>query len=244
MDLPDSAVDSFKKAIWRVVEANAEAFTPYILGHANSLQRIHKRGVDCRTVIDVGASDGRWSQMARTFWPDAHYHLIEAFDHWNGALEALTANDPRLTYTLAAAGVEDGETSFTNSADDPFGGTAMPGAGALQWTVRQVSLDCEVERLGLEGPFLVKLDTHGTEREILAGARRVLENCGLLVIEMYNYGEDSRRFPAMCQHVESLGFHCIDMAEPMYRDHDRAFWQVDFFFVRKERPEAAYPSFR
>ncbi|ALJ39587.1 hypothetical protein FE88_22055 [Azospirillum brasilense] len=120
----------------------------------------------------------------------------------------------------------------------------MPNAGAPQWTVRQVSLDREVERLSFEGPFLVKLDTHGTEREILAGAHRVLENCDLLVIEMYNYGEDSRRFPAMCQHVESLGFHCIDMAEPMYRDHDRAFWQVDFFFVRKERPEALYPSFR
>lgn len=244
MDLPDSALDSFKKAIWRVLEANAEAFAPHILSHAHSLRRVRERGIDCRTVIDVGASDGRWSQMARSFWPDAHYHLIEAFGHWDGTLRALTADDPRMTYTLAAAGPDDGETLFTNSADDPFGGTAKPDAGDPQWSVRQVAIDREVERLGLTGPFLIKLDTHGTEREILAGARRTLADCAVLVIEMYNYGEDARRFPAMCQHVESFGFHCIDMGEPVFRDHDRAFWQVDFFFVRKERPEATHSQFR
>ena len=181
--------------------------------------------------------------MARGVWPDARYHLVEAFQHWEPALETFCRNDPRLSFTLAAAGENDGTTCFTNSVEDPFGGSAMPAPGKPQWVVKQVAIDREVERLGLAGPFLIKLDTHGTEREILAGAEKTLAQTNLLVIEMYNFGSDARRFPAMCQHVESLGFHCIDIGEPMFRDRDRAFWQIDFFFVRKDRPEAQYPEF-
>ncbi|QCO19882.1 hypothetical protein D3869_32055 (plasmid) [Azospirillum brasilense] len=119
----------------------------------------------------------------------------------------------------------------------------MPDAGAPQWTVRQVSLDQEVERLGFEGPFMVKLDTHGTEREILAGARRVLESCEVLVIEMYNYGRTAGVSPP-CASMWKVWIPLHRHGEPMFRDHDRAFWQVDFFFVRKDRPEAVYPQFR
>lgn len=245
MDIPESAVDSFKRAVWRIIEANPEALTPYILSHTQALKRIVGRGVECRTAIDVGASDGRWTTLARKAWPDARYHLIEAFRQWEPALTAFCGDDPRLSFTLAAAGEADGTTPFSNSVEEPFGGSAMPGAGEPQWIVPQVAIDCEVERLGLAGPFLIKLDTHGTEREILAGAEKTLEQTSVLVIEMYNFGDDARRFPAMCQHVESLGFHCIDIGEPMFRDRDRdrAFWQIDFFFVRKDRPEALHSTF-
>ncbi|MBK3774360.1 hypothetical protein GAY31_09325 [Azospirillum brasilense] len=42
-----------------------------------------------RTAVDVGASDGRWTTLARDTWPDAGYHLIEAFRHWEPALTTL-----------------------------------------------------------------------------------------------------------------------------------------------------------
>ncbi|TWA53117.1 FkbM family methyltransferase [Azospirillum baldaniorum] len=240
LDIPDSALDSFKKAVWRVIEGNPEALAPHLLSHANALKRIKARDLECRTVIDVGASDGCWSLMARQVWPEARFHLIEAFDHWKPDLERLRDGEPSFSFSLAAAGVEDGETVFTNSPDAPFGGTIRPEADDPQWTVPQVSIDREVGRLGLVGPFAIKLDTHGAEREILAGAAETLKQASLLVIEMYNFGDPTRRFPQMCQHVEALGFHCIDMAEPLFRDHDRAFWQVDFFFVPQDRPEARH----
>ena len=243
MDLPESAIDAFKKAVWRTIEENPEALTPHILSHANALRRIAGRGVECRTVFDVGASDGRWTSIARDVWPEARYHLIEAFQYWERDLAAFCKEDLRLSFTLAAAGEYDGTTAFFNSVEEPFGGSAMPSDGEPQWTVPQVAIDREAERLGLTGPFLIKLDTHGTEREILAGAEKTLEQTNVLVIEMYNFGNDARRFPAMCQHVESLGFHCIDIGEPMFRDRDRAFWQIDFFFIRKDRPEAQCGDF-
>jgi hypothetical protein len=55
-------------------------------------------------------------------------------------------------------------------------------------------------------------------------------------MEMYNFDltAHSRRFPQMCQHLEDLGFRCCDLADPMLREHDRAFWQMDMLFMRKD----------
>lgn len=89
MDILESAVGSFKEAVWRIIKANPEALTPYIFRHSQSLKRIAGRGVACRTAIDVGVSDGRWTTLARDIWPDARYHLIKAFRHWGPALTAL-----------------------------------------------------------------------------------------------------------------------------------------------------------
>ena len=44
-------------------------------------------------------------------------------------------------------------------------------------------------------------------------------------------------------HLDELGFRCVDMAEPMFRPFDDALWQLDMFFVRRDRPEASYDQF-
>ena len=43
-----------------------------------ALKRCTGRGLQVRTIIDVGASDGRWSLAARKFFPHARCLLIEA----------------------------------------------------------------------------------------------------------------------------------------------------------------------
>jgi FkbM family methyltransferase len=109
----------------------------------SALTRIAKRGLEINTVIDVGASDGRWSLEVEPFWRNARYHLIEAFEHWKPALEELVAKKPNYSYTLAAAGPMVGRTRFT-STDDPMGGSAAHDAvGKASWDVPMVSIDDE-----------------------------------------------------------------------------------------------------
>lgn len=212
---------------------------------ANALARIAKRGLDIRTVIDVGASDGRWSEAAERFWPTARFHLIEAFDHWKPALDKLVARKPHYSYTLAAAGPRDGEVYFSNSKEEPYGGVAATSASDQGfWKVPMVSIDGEVRRRDLPPPYLVKFDTHGFEREIIDGAREALQHTNLFINEFYNFQSEERRWPQMVLLVESLGFRCIDIIEPMWRAHDDAFWQIDFAFIRQGRPEFSFAGFR
>jgi hypothetical protein len=90
----------------------------------------------------------------------------------------------------------------------------------------------------LEPPYLLKLDTHGFEVPILAGAARTLQGPSVLVIEAYNFTvrDGALRLPQLCGHLEERGFRCLDLVDPLYRS-DGALWQVDAVFVRADAPE-------
>jgi FkbM family methyltransferase len=197
------------------------------------------RRVEVRTVIDVGASDGRWSRGAMRHFPRAQYLLVEAQEAAHGdALRAWRAADRRIEVVLAAAGDHAGEVTFDTS--DAFGGGVLVGRSAAGGTVLPMTtIDAEVTRRALEPPFLLKLDTHGFEVPILDGATRTLKETGLLVIEAYNFdlGPGALRFPDLCRLLEQRGFRCVDLADPMWRPRDGSLWQLDLFFVPATRPE-------
>lgn len=218
----------------------------------HALKRIAERELTIKTVLDVGASNGSWSLAASAVWPKARYHLIEANPFWLKDLESLSARTASISYVHAAASDAPGKVYFDGS--DPTSGIAMKvdsdqndqaAAENLTGTtpgireVAAVSLDSEVKRLGLEGPFLIKLDTHGYEVPILEGASQVLKETNLAVIETYNFQlqPESLKFYEMCQYMDALGFAPVDISEPLWRKKDQSFWQIDFFFVRKDRPE-------
>lgn len=193
------------------------------------------------TVIDVGASNGCWTELALPCWPAASYLLIEAQrDPHEADLRRLRQRDPRIDYVIAAAGNRAGSIHF--DASSPFAGRASETAGPGHDIVVPVTtLDDEVARRGLGGPFLLKLDTHGYEVPILDGAPRVLANTNLLVIEVYNFtlGDGALQFPDMCARLRTHGFRPVGIVDLMYRPKDGFLWQFDLFFARSDRPEFA-----
>jgi FkbM family methyltransferase len=205
-----------------------------------ALSRCAGRGTPLRTVIDVGASDGRWSRMARGILPPAHYFMVEAQRGHEAGL-ARTAADPDFSYQICAAGHRDGEIYF--DAAELFGGLASDtpvGKNCIVVPVR--TLDGLVRERALQGPYAVKLDTHGFEVPILEGARDVLRQAVLLVIECYNFRLTPQTLLAheMCAYLAERGFRCIDLCDPMYRPRDQALWQMDLFFARAE--DAAFAT--
>lgn len=206
-----------------------------------ALGRTAARLPGIKTIIDVGASDGQWTAITRRFYPDAHYLLVEANMVHQPALEAFTTRHPNVEYVLAAAGAEVGEVFFDNSA--AFGGVAALEARSPEMIrVPMTSLDALASERGLAGPFAIKLDTHGFEVPILEGAQTLLEQTDLLIIEVYNFRieDDSLLFYEMCAYLEERGFRPVDLCDPMYRTYDDAFWQMDLFFVRADRPMFDY----
>jgi FkbM family methyltransferase len=195
------------------------------------------------TVVDVGASDGSWSDLARRYFPAARYLLIEANAVHEPALRTFTERVPGSDYVLAAAGDRVGELYF--DASDPFGGVASPERQEGMVTVAATTVDHEIERRSLPAPFALKLDTHGFESPILAGAANLLGQASLLVIEAYNFElfPGVLRFHELCAHLAPLGFRPVDLVDPTYRPKDGAFWQCDLFFARDDRPEFASKTF-
>jgi len=207
-----------------------------VLSHAHALARLAAKGVDVATVIDVGAAKGDWSLLARKFWPDAHLHLLEAKEYWRRDLEKLAAKHRPASISMKAVCDRPGKTWFPIDGP-PYAGAAFkdPGARDDLSEVEATTIDHEVEASQLVSPYAIKLDTHGAEVDILAGARETLKETSLLCIETYNF-IGQKQFPAMILHLEALGFRCADLSEPVFRKADAALWQIDFYFLRADHP--------
>ena len=102
--------------------------------------------------------------------------------------------------------------------------------------MQATTIDDEVKQFVLKGPYLVKLDTHGFEIQILEGAAETLKQANALVIECYNFrlNPNAKKFHEMVAYLENKGFHCIDMVDLSLRKKDSFLWQMDIFFARNE----------
>jgi FkbM family methyltransferase len=202
-----------------------------------ALERTVKRGMRLGTIVDVGASNGSWSEVCMRHFPDANYLLLEAQSCHARALEDFCRRHPNAQSILAAAGNEDGSCFFDDS--DPFGGLASNvSTVGCNTALPMVRLDSAIERSGLPGPYLLKLDTHGFELQIIQGAEQMLRNTELAVIEAYIFRLNDKALLSheLCVEMDRRGFQLIDFSEPMWREKDMALWQWDLFFVRKDNP--------
>lgn len=206
------------------------------LSHRHALERMAAKGVDVSTFIDAGAARGAWSMIAEHYWPGAHFHLLEAKDVWRRDLEKLTTRKKNYSFTMKAVSDTPGTIYFPTGGDE-YGGAAFkePGSRDDLIAVPATSIDHEAQAHKLKGPVGIKLDTHGTEVDILDGAAETLKQTAFLCIETYNF-IGQKRFPELLLHMQSLGFRVADIAEPLFRESDAALWQVDFYFLRAEHP--------
>jgi O-methyltransferase len=212
---------------------------------AGFLGRLGGYGIEFSSVIDVGASDGRWTRAVFERHPVCDYLLVEARREHEPALAALAAGNSRLRYEICAAADRAGDLHF--HAGDLLGGLAAH----TPFTEHDIvvparTLDELVAAHQLPPPFFLKLDTHGFEQQILAGAPHVLENAVLVVIEAYNHrmGHGNLLLPELCALMEARSFRCLDLFDPLYRPRDGSFWQADLAFARADWEGFEYPHYR
>jgi len=227
----------------KILARLAAPFRPDAVALRAALGRCRQRTPQIGTLIDVGASNGSWSLLARKFFPGMSCFMIEAQVEHAGALEKLKATGPGFDFVIAAAGDRDGSVYFQEG--DLFGGVAAhnPTEGGFR-QVPMVAVDTLVKERGLQPPFLLKLDTHGFEVPILEGARETLSRTALLVVETYNFQltPDSLRFHEICAYLEARGFRCVDMCDPLFRT-DGVLWQMDLFFIPAQSAEFTTNSY-
>jgi FkbM family methyltransferase len=205
-------------------------YWPYRMGSGlNLLARI---GIKPATIVDVGASDGRWSSLALKSFPSADLLLFEPQPVHAPGLARFQNKHPDARVLRTAVGGASGISAF--DARDPQSGVLQEGLQPGSITVSVVTLDEALE--GARPPFLVKLDTHGVEPEILAGARETLARSVGWVIEAYNYRvtPDCLLFWELCARMTEHGFRPVDLADVLRRPYDETLWQMDVFFIRSD----------
>jgi len=205
----------------------------------SGLKRLAAQGFTFSTVLDVGSSDGKWTSDALAVFPDAYYLLFEPLAERIGELDQLKGRFPRVDYILAAAGSEEGEVPLIVT-DDLDGSRALlrHEKNAQARTVPLVTIDHAVGTRNLQPDYLLKLDVHGFELPILAGAVTTLARTRVAIIEAYNFHitSVSPTFAELVAYMDKAGFCCIDIVDPLRMTPEGVEWQIDLFFARKDDP--------
>lgn len=196
------------------------------------------------TIIDIGASDGKWSEMARTVFPNPFVLAFEPLQERWQALDEWCRRDGRAHVSRCVAGAAPGQVTFDVSND--LDGSSVADRPENARTIPLVTVDQEVARFALPGPYLLKLDTHGYELPILDGARQTLAEASAVIVEVYNFRltNSSLMFGEMCQHLLEAGFRCSDVFDILRRPDDELFWQADFVFLRNDHPAFQRTTYR
>jgi FkbM family methyltransferase len=200
-----------------------------------AIKRIVDHRIPVKSVIDIGASNGKWSIETMRSIPQAAYLAIEPLHEHEGALKDVKQKYKNFDYVLCVAGDTDGQQVILNVSDD-LDGSTVNASGGEQRAVPLRTLDAIISEKKLDAPFLLKFDTHGYEIPILQGAKAVLAKSNIIIMEVYNFKitDNALQFHEMCLHMEKLGFRCFDIAGPSLRPYDKAFWQMDIFFCHSD----------
>ena len=206
---------------------------------ADALEHIAKLsrevGFEPQTVIDVGVADGT-PELYMTF-PRSKLLLVEPLIEFEDVLkEICTQYDAQ--YVLAATASQKGTTNI-NITPDLHGSSILdPKEPHLEFKTREVptvTIDNLVDELGLEGPFILKVDAQSAEFHVLSGASRTMEMSEVIFLEsqLFQFVENGPQLFDIVAFLKQNGFVVYDIVGRNYRLLDRALAEVDVAFVKE-----------
>lgn len=198
--------------------------------------------LDIRTVIDIGANKGRHTRMYRRKFPDAMVYAVEPVPHLAASIEkwAESQNGRVKVLNLALSNCT-GETEFFVNHKASIWSTLRVPDGEPEEDYERIVVDVDTldnlaGRIDVAGDVLVKIDTEGSDIDVLEGGETMLRGASAILIESIfyptRYGDDAPTFEEVVGAMMELGF--------VYRGNVRCCWSegvcngADALFVRRE----------
>jgi len=213
--------------------------TPARSSMTGALTQLARVCLKPQTLIDVGFAC-QTSELYEAF-PDATILLIEPLVEFEPFLREICASY-NAQYTLAAAGETRG-SAVLNVHADKIGSSLLhevegPTVDGSPRTVPVIAIDEVCLERNLRGPFLIKVDVQGAELQVLAGAKRTLQETHAVMLEVTLFGTmiDGPQFYDVIARLKQYGFVAYDFCGFLYRPYDNALCQVDMLFVRENGP--------
>ncbi|HEY9610730.1 FkbM family methyltransferase [Allocoleopsis sp.] len=202
------------------------------------LSQACQNGLQPKTIIDVGAASG--TPALYEVFPEARHILIEPLEEYIPHLNSLVDKLEQAEYIIAAATPQPGNlvinvhpdlvgSSFYKEEEDSD-------VNGIERTIPGMTLDNICSERGIEGPYLIKIDTQGYELEVLKGAQTVLKDTELVILEVsfFEFFKDGPQIYDCMTFMKEQGFVAYDIFDLQYRLLDGAMSQVDIAFVREQ----------
>jgi FkbM family methyltransferase len=204
----------------------------------DSFKRLKALGFNPKSIIDVGAYEGYWTEEMIQLFPEANFFMAEAQSSKEAYLKKTIARHPgKVSYSISLLGAKDGDKVIFNeyeTASSVLAEHFETNAAKSEKTIQ--TLDNLLSLHKIAPPEFIKLDTQGYELEVLKGSSKALTTATIVLMEV-SFIDIYVNVPLVKSSIdfmEERGFVVYDIGSIIRRPLDKALYQADLIFARKD----------
>jgi FkbM family methyltransferase len=191
-------------------------------------------------VYDIGACHGEWSlMMKKELFPNSKFIMFEANEKNISRLEKSNIE----YFIEVLSDVDDKEVTFFCDAKDTSHGDSYYKEKTNLYNnnygkkIKTITLDTLIEKNNLPLPNFIKIDTQGSELDILNGSKKAIRNVSLILLEcpIIEYNENAPNIQNYLSFMKNNNFVPIQLIES--HELDGILVQIDIMFMRKDLKE-------
>jgi FkbM family methyltransferase len=200
------------------------------------IKELIEAGVSINVVYDIGANKGFWYSKWKSILPEATFHLFEANPLVVPNIK-ISAGDT-YNYTLLSNSFVPVDFHIPKEGYSSTGGSyykeLTPYYADDTITINSATLDSVIDEKGLCLPDFIKLDTQGSEVDIIRGGYKCVSNAKIILIEMpvLPYNANAPNFNDYILDLKRVGF--IPTGVDDIRISKGVLIQMDLVFVKRD----------
>jgi FkbM family methyltransferase len=201
-----------------------------------SLENMKRLGFNPSFALDIGAHAGDWTIDFKEVFPDSDILMFEALEEKTALLQKIKESHSNTDYHIGLLSAEDGK-EYSFHKDETASHVSLTSNGG-NVTLKSESLDAIIERKQLKKlPDVIKIDVQGFELEVLKGGNKCLQNAACCMLEVSLLDLDGTPMVLeIMNFMDSFNFQLYDITQFMRRPYDKALFQCDFIFIKKDSP--------
>jgi FkbM family methyltransferase len=193
-----------------------------------------------RTVLDIGAYEGHWSQGIKDVFPNCNVFMIEGdedkYTHLNRtglpfAIALLSDKEKEVTFHKTNSLYTTGNSIYRELSP------TFDHSNPRYYSVQRITqtLSNVVRNNNIKNIDLVKIDVQGSEKDIILGGVDVIRQARVVILEVAitEYNQGAPKILEMLLLMEQLGFRVYDIFEIMYSAQDYHLEQLELCFIQQ-----------
>ena len=205
-----------------------------------SLINLKKSGFNPTKIVDIGAYEGKWTEEVSEVFPKAQFLMIEAQSEKEPLIKNVALKDSsRRDYRIELLSSDDNKMLLFNQYESASSVLVEHhDTGAKKKTITSKSLDTVLNDSNFQTPDFIKLDTQGYELEILKGGNNALTFAKVVLMEV-SFIDIYKNGPLVLDvlnFMDKHNFQTYDICSIMRRPLDKALFQSDLLFIKKDSP--------
>ena len=206
----------------------------------SALRKLKAQNLQIDTVYDIGACTGTWtSQVKQSVLINSNFFLFEG----NPAYTDILSNKGNFVHMGVLSNPGRDSVSFYNGSDTGdsyYKETTKHYENKEAITLPCRTLDSVISEFNLPTPNLLKIDTQGSELDILKGATSIINNVELVYLEcpIIQYNEGAPSIGEYINYMKEKRFVPYDVLE-IHRSEE-VLLQIDILFISEAARECLF----